>query len=164
MKHPIGVTQNGVEVYAYLTSSNVGKRLSRQPYLLTLAREILTEMTLRDPKIYIEYDMRRQIGYDFIVTTTDNDAVFYARLVKDDVYTRFVKTGAPIHTSYITVILQQDDDKNYELSDIWIGRITPPRPGSPDETADSKPYWANHAYILGDQPLQSQTLSKICPY
>lgn len=164
MKHLIGLTQNRVEVYAYLTSSKVGKRLSRQPHLLALAKEMFTEVSLRDLKIYMEYDMGRHIGYDFIINTTDNDAVFYACILKDTVYTRFVKSGEPIHTNYLTVTLEQDGDENYELSDIWIGRLIPPRPGSADETADSKPYWSDHAYILGDQPLQSQTLTKTCPY
>lgn len=164
MKHPVGLSQNGAEVYAYLTASRVGKRLSRQPYLLTLAKEMLAAVTLNGAEVCIEYDLQRQIGYDFIIGTTDKDAVFYACLVKDDVYTRFVKSGNPAPTSFITVMLQQDDDKHYELSDIWIGRLTPPRPGSADETAHSKPYWSNHALILGDQPLQSQTMTKISPY
>ncbi len=164
MKHPIGFTKNGVEVYAYLTRSTIEKRLSRQPYLLTIAKEMLAEVTLNGPKIYIEHDMRRQIGYDFIISTTEKDTVFYAQLMKDKVYTRFVKVGEPIHTSYITATLQQDDDNNYELSDIWIGRLMPPRPGSDDETAGSKPYWSNHAFILGDQALQTRSLTKICPY
>ena len=164
MKHPVGLDQNGAEVYVYLTSSKVSKRLSRQPQLLALAKEMLAVVKLHGKKVCMEYDMQRQIGYDFIVKTTDKDAVFYACLAKDDVYTRFVKNGDPIPTNYLTLILEQADDKGYELSDVWIGRFVPPRPDSVDKTAESKPYWSNHALILGDQPLQTQTLTRTCPY
>jgi len=164
MKHPVGLTQNGTEVYAELTSAKVGKRLARQPGLLTLAKEVLATVKLRDPKICMEYDLRRQIGYDFIIETAEKDAAFYARLVKDDVYTRFVKNGEPSPTSYVTLVLLRDSDKKYELCDLWIGRNIPPRPGSADETAESKSYWSNHAVILGDQHVQPQTLTKTSPY
>ena len=164
MRHSIGLTRNGTEVYAYLTGSKVEKRLSRQPQLLAHAKEVLEKATLRGPKIHMEYDMQRQIGYDFIIGTTDEDAVFYARLVKDDIYTRLVKNGNPTPTRYLTVILEQDDDKNYELSDIWIGRLIPPRPGSIDETTESIVFWSDHALILGDQSFQTQTLTKTRPY
>ena len=151
-------------MYTYLTGSKVGKRLARQPQLLTLAKELFATVLLSGSQISIEHDLQRQIGYDFVISTSDKSAVFYACLMKDEVYTRFVKNSEPTPSSYITVVLQQDDEKNYELTDIWIGRLTPPRPGSPDETAESKPYWQNHAIVLGDQPLQTQTLTKICPY
>ena len=158
------MSRNNIVVYVYLTGTAIGKRLSRQPHLLTLAKEMLAETTLVNATAVIEHDMRREIGYDFIVDTTSTDAVFYARLVKDEVYTRFVKTKDPKRTSYLTVTLRQDGDNNYELSDIWIGRITPPRPGSSAETANSKPFWSSHACILVDQPFQIHTLTKICPY
>lgn len=164
MKYLVGRSQNGLEVYAYLTNSKVGKRLSRQPQLMALAEEMLAAVTLSGPEISMEHDMQRRIGYDFIVNTTEQDATFYACLMKDDVYTRFVKNGEPTPTNYLTVILQQDDDKNYELSDIWIGRLIPGRPGSNDETTDSISYWSNHAFILGDQQLQTRTLTKTRPY
>lgn len=164
MKHYVGQTQNGLQVYAYLTGSKVSARLSRQPRLLTLAREMLAAVTLREPEICMEYNMQRQIGYDFTISTTDEDVVFYARLLKDDIYTRFVKNGEPLPTNYLTLTLLQDSDENYELSDLWIGHFMPPRPGSTDEVADSKLYWSRHAFILADQPLQTQTITKICPY
>lgn len=78
MKHPVGLTKNGVEVYTYLTASKVGKRLARQPQLLTLAKELFAAVTLHGPAIWIEHDLQRQIGYDFVISTTDKDAVFYA--------------------------------------------------------------------------------------
>ncbi len=164
MKYSVGLTQNKVEVYVYLTGSKVEKRLARQPQLLSLAKEVLSEITLNKPEVCIEYDLKRQIGYDFIIKTTDQDSVFYACLVKDKTFTPFIKSGDPIPTSYLTLMLRQDVDMNYEMYDIWIGRHAPPLPGSTEATDDSKPFWLNHAFILGDQTLQTQTLTKICPY
>lgn len=164
MTHPVGVTRNGAQVYAYLTNSQLSKRVSRQPQLLTLAKEMLATMTLRAPTICVEYDMQRQIGYDFIIDTTDKDIIFYARILKDDVYTRFVKNGEPTPARHLSAKLLRDSNNNYELSDLWIGRLIPPRSGSADETAESKAFWSNHAFIFVDQPLQAQTITRTCPY
>jgi hypothetical protein len=99
-----------------------------------------------------------------VVETTDKDTVLYARLLRDSVYTRFVKSGKPAQTSYLTIVLELDDNNEYELVDTWIGRINPPRPGSAHETAQSKPYWANHAFVFDNQPIQTSTATKECPY
>lgn len=164
MKHFIGQARSGAQVYARLISSKAGKNIARQPQLLSLAKEMLTALTLRDNEISVEYDMKRSIGYSFIVETTDKDVIFYGRLLKDDVYTRFVKNGKPLLTRYLTITLTKESDNSYELSDIWIGRLMPPRPGSANETAESKTYWSNHALIMDGQPLQLQTVTKTCPY
>ncbi|HSX33496.1 MAG TPA: hypothetical protein VLF91_04120 [Candidatus Saccharimonadales bacterium] len=164
MKHHVGETRNGVQVYAQLIGSPAGQRIARQPQLLSLAKEMLATVSLYDYEISMEYDMERPIGYSYTIETADKDSVFYALLLKDDVYTRFVKNGKPLSTSYLTVTLSKTSDNNYELSDVWIGRLTPPRPGSKNETAESKPYWSNHALILDSQALQLQTVTKACPY
>lgn len=164
MKQLVGRTRNGMQVYAQLIGSKAGKHISRQPQLLSLAKEMLAAVTLRGQEISVEHDMKRPIGYDFTIETTDKDVIFYGRLLKDDVYTRFVKNGKPSPTSYLTVTLSKTDKDSYELTDIWVGRLTPPRPGSANETAESKPYWSNHAYVLDNQHFQVKTLTKTCPY
>jgi hypothetical protein len=164
LKHLIGQTRNGLQVYAQLIGSPAGQHISQQPQLLTLAKEMLGAVTLRDQQISLEHDMKRPIGYNFTIETTDSDTVFYGRLLKDDVYMRFVKNGKPLPTSYLAVTLTRQDDNTYELHDIWIGRLVPPRPGSPNETADSRAYWANHAFVLDTQRIQLQTVTKVCPY
>lgn len=108
--------------------------------------------------------MNRTIGYDMIVLTTDSDFVYYARVLKDTVYTRFVKNGKPITTSQISLSLVEDDEHDYELIDLRIGCHAPPFPGDTNETSDSKQFWSNHACILEDQSLQTSTVTKICPY
>ncbi|HSX34383.1 MAG TPA: hypothetical protein VLF62_01945 [Candidatus Saccharimonadales bacterium] len=166
MKHPIGQTRNGAQVYVNLIGSQAAKHIAQQPQLLTLAKEMLEQISVRGAEANVERDMQRLVGYNFIVTTTDADTILYGRFLKDEVYTRFVKNGKPLSTNYLTVTLRQSPDggKDYELTDIWIGRLHPPRPGSDNETAESKPYWANHAFVLDSQPLQLRTVTKTCPY
>ncbi|HZM64205.1 MAG TPA: hypothetical protein VFB59_03670 [Candidatus Saccharimonadales bacterium] len=164
MKHPIGQTRNGMSVYVDLISSPSAKRIAQHPQYLVLAKEMLAQIKVRGAEAVIEHDMGRLIGYDFVVTTTDKDTVFYGRLIKDTIYTRFTKNGKPLSTNHLTVKLRQVGTKNYELSDIWIGHSNPPRPGSDNETTESKVYWSNHAFVLDGQPIESQTITKICPY
>lgn len=164
MRHLVGRARNGVQVYTQLIGSTAGENIARQPQLLTLAKELFAQVTLQGTKVDLEYDMDRPVGYSFVVETTETDTIFYARLLKDDMFTRFVKNGKPQPTRYITVTLLQDSDNGYELSDIRLGRLMPPRPGSASETGESKPYWSNHALILDTQPLQLKTVTKICPY
>jgi hypothetical protein len=108
--------------------------------------------------------MKRPVGYSFVVATKDTDTILYGCFMKDDVYTRFVKNGTPVVTSFITIRLLQDSEDNYELSDIWIGRLNPPRPGSSHQTAESLPFWSSHAFVLDGRPLQLRTVTKTCPY
>lgn len=164
MKHRVGATLNGMRVHVDLISSPAARHIAQQPQLLTLAREVLEKTAAKGAEVSIECDMGRLIGYSFVVATTDADAILYARLLKDDVYTRFVKNGKPHSTHYLTITLVKTSDNDYELSDLWIGRLTPPRPGSSDETAESRPYWLRHAFVLDNQPLQLRTVTKACPY
>lgn len=164
MKHLIGHTHNGISVYVDLIGSQAAKHIAQQPQLLALAREMLRESAVNDSEISIEYDMGRSIGYSFVVSTSEKDTVLYAQLVRDTTYTRFVKNGKPVATQYLTAKLRRDNDEGYELYDIWIGNHRPPRPGCEDETNESKSYWANHAFVLDGQPLQSQSITKTCPY
>ena len=164
MKHTIGQTQNGVFVYVDLIGSQAAKHIAQQPYLLALAKEMVGKTKVQGTKASIEHDMGRPIGYNAVIQTTEKDIVLYGRRLREDIYTRFVKNGKPATTQYLSATLQRDSDNNYELCDLWIGQLNPPRPGSENETTDSKPYWANHAFLLDNQPVQLQTVTKICPY
>lgn len=164
MKHLIGQTRNGIAVYVDLIQSHAAKHIAQQPHLLNLLAEALQQTTVKSTNAQIEHDMGRPIGYNFVVKTTSSDGVFYAQLLRDDTYTRFVKNGKPLATQHLSMVLRQDKNDAYELHDAWIGRLSPPRPGTPDETAESKPYWADHAIILGNESLQLRTVTKVCPY
>jgi len=165
MMHFIGHTRNGAAVRVDLVHSNAAKNISRQPRLLTLASEALREITAKKSGQIIEHNMGRTIGYDFVVDATSALTIFYAKPIKDTVYTRFIKHAKPSSSSCLTIHLTRDGKSNdYLLNDVWIGQSTPPRPGDTDETNASKDYWANHALVFDNQPIQSQSITKDCPY
>lgn len=164
MKHPIGNSRNGVAVYVNLINSGAATHISQQPHLVGFVAEVLQKTTLQGAEISLEHDMKRTVGYDFVVTTTEKDTIVYAQTVRDTVYTRFVKNGKPVPAQHVVLMLRLDDDGEYELLDTWIGRINPPRPGSDGETTESKAYWADHAFVLDSQPIQLRTVTRVCPY
>jgi hypothetical protein len=165
VNHPIAQTRNGIEVYVDLIHSEAAKHIAKQPHLLGFVEEMLRKTSCRGPKVVIEHDMGRVIGYNFVVSTSETDNIFYALNLHDDIYARFVKNGKPTTTQYLTAVLHRSEDgKSYELQDAWIGRLSPPRPGSVNESPDSRPYWANHAFVFDSQSLQLRTVTKVCPY
>lgn len=165
MDHYVGNASNNIPVYVNLIKSNAAKHIAQQPSLLTLATEALQHLTLKGVSVNLEKDMGRTIGYDFVVETTATDTVFYAQLQRDSTYTRFVKNGEPLPSRHLTMTLDYDRINTcYYLSNIWIGHLRPPRPGSTQETAKGNIFWGNHAFIFENQPLQSRTLTKTCPY
>lgn len=167
MSHLIGKTRNDIAVYVDLIGSDAAKHIAQRPHLMKLAAEVLKTMSPRGATASIEYDMGRPIGYDFVVATPADagDAVFYAQIAKDTTYTRFIKNQKPKATQSLSVMLERNpENASYNLLDVWIGHLSPPRPGSDEENTDSKPYWAEHACIFDNQPLQLRTLTKDCPY
>jgi hypothetical protein len=164
MKHPIGQTYNGIPVYVDLITSKAAANIAEQPHLLRLIQEVLAAVDARQESINIDHDMGRVVGYTHVVKIEGTDNIVYAKLIRDNIYTRFVKNGKPASTSHVTAVLQRDEAGEYELLDAWIGKAHPPRPGSPEETGKSKTYWEQHAYVLDRQPVQAKTITKICPY
>ncbi len=167
MKHPIVQSRNGAQVYVDLIQSQAAKHISQHPHLLGLLAEALQQITLRGADAILEHDMGHVIGYSFVIKTAgsnNDDGVFYAQLLRDNTYTRFVKKGKPVATRYLSMVLRRDEDGAYELTDVHIGRQSPPRPGTADETAESKSYWDTHAAILGSETLQLRSITKVRPY
>jgi hypothetical protein len=165
MSHFIGQTNNNEPVFVDLINSSAAKRIAQQPYLLTLATEALQNAMLSGVKITVEQDMGRTIGYDYVVETSVDDTVFYAQLVRDSTYTRFIKNGEPLATRHLTMtLIYNEADSCYNLTDLWVGHRRPPRPGSTQENARGNLYWGKHAFVFENQPLQSRTLTKTCPY
>jgi len=165
MEHLVGYTHNDIPVFVDLIKSDAARHVAQQPYLLTLATEALQQATLAGAEVNLAHNMGRTIGYDYVIETTDTDAVFYAQLVREDIYTRFVKSGDPLPARHLTMALNyRQADNCYDLTDVWVGRVRPPRPGSIQETTKGNVYWGKHAFIFENQPLQSRTLTKTCPY
>jgi len=165
MEHLIGHTRNNIPIFVDLIGSDAAKHIAQQPYILTLATEALQHAMLDGADINLEQDMGRTIGYDYVVETTDANTVFYAQLAREDIYTRFVKNGEPRATRHLSIALSFNQSDNlYNLSDVWVGRLRPPRPGSTKESAKGNSYWRKHAFVFENQPLQLRTLTKTCPY
>ncbi len=162
--HPVTITANQKTVYVNLTHSLAGARISRQPHLLTLLKEILAELEPTQSELYIEHDMGRVIGNSEIVATTDKDSIVYARRPKSATYIRFVKNRQFLPTNYLTIVLHQMESGDYELVDTWPGRKAPPFPDEEKAKPDSQSFWADHAIVLDGQPIQAGTLTKDCPY
>ncbi len=164
MKHPITSTASGVTVYVDLIRSPAASHISQQPYLLSLIKEVIRQKRLEGDTLSIDHDMGRLVGNASVVETSEKDVVIYAQRVREQTFSRFVKNGSPKQSPYLTVILRRDEDGDYELHDTWIGRLNPPRPGTENETSDSRPYWETHAYVYNHDAIQSRTVTKVCPY
>lgn len=162
--HPVALSANGKQVYAHLMQAPLAASVSTNPHLLHLAEEVILSTSLAGPHVHIEHDMGHSIGRSEVVTTTDVDTVFYARQSKTGGFTRFVKNRQSAPTQYITIKLVRDEDDEYELVSIWVGKDFPEAPDHADATSESTEYWSNHAITYNGQPIISSTLTKVCPY
>lgn len=163
-KYLLAESNSGHEIYINLISSSAGQYLSRRPYVINLIKEVLIPMKLRGSRIAIERDMGRVIGNTDIIETSDKDTIYYAQPNKMKVYSRFAKNRYPQPSHVLTIIVEQDNDGNYEVRDTWIGPSSPPFPGDVNETDKSKDYWQTHALVQDAQTIQSKTITKDCPY
>ena len=163
-KHVIATSANDKEIYTYLIQTAVARQISRQPHLVTLIKEVVKSLNLTTPHLMLEQDMGRTVGYSEQLETRENDAIFYAKQSKSEVYTRFVKNRKTNPTSFLCIVLNRDEDGDYELTSVWVGKMFPPIPGTEHATDQSKAYWADHAVVYNGQPILSSTQTKDCPY
>lgn len=164
MRHAAGYSKNGLVVYVDLINSQAAPHIAAHPHLLGLAKEALSRVKAKGERVKFEYNVGRTIGYENVVETQPGEKVLYARLLNDDLYSRFTRKGTPKHTTYVSVTVQRESEETYVLADAWIGRLKPPRPGSTNETPASRDYWSNHAFLLDTQPMEKHTRTEICPY
>jgi hypothetical protein len=163
-RHFIGTTNNGKEIYANLLQRPLSAQISRNPHLLALVKEAAGSLSPAQATLIVEKDMGRTIGYSEHLVTQENDYIFYARQLKSEAFTRFVKNRKSVATSILTFRLEEDADGNYEITDVWIGKNYPPSPDESDDEALSKEYWSTHAVVFNGQPIMASTVSKECPY
>lgn len=164
MRHVAGYTKNELVVYVDLINSQAAPHIAAQPHLLGLAKEALGQVKARGERLKLEHDTGRPIGFENVVEVPADEKVLYARLMNDDLYSRFTRKGEPKRTSYISFTLRREGAGSYVLADAWIGRLKPPRPGSPNETPASREYWSNHAFLLDTQLMQKHSRTEVCPY
>lgn len=163
-RHFIIELPNHREVYVNLISSPAGHYLSRQPYVINLIKEVLGTMRLKDTSVSIEHDMGRVIGNTDIIETSEKDAIIYAQPHKQSTYARYAKNRTLSPSRILTIIMEQDEDGNYELFNTWIGPFSPPFPGDEKATKTSKSYWESHALVMDQQVIQTKTITKVSPY
>lgn len=165
MTHSIYTTPGDTEVTIDLIKSEAAYNIARHPQLLGLIKEALVGKKLVGPEVYFEHNFGRTVGYDLIIETSDDAGVFYAQVLRESTYTRFIKGVKPPSTNYIAVGLKRSaEGHTYELQNVRLGRLSPPRPGAHNEASASRQYWANHAIVYDGQALQVRTVTKGCPY
>lgn len=163
-RHTIAQSDIGYEIYINLIASPAGRYLSRRPYLINLIKEVLLPLELTEARIIIERDMGRNIGTTDIVATSDKDIIYYAQPMKTATFSRFAKNRYPQPSQIFTIIVERDDNGDYEIQDAWIGPSSPAFPGDAHESTDSKLYWQTHALVQDAQAIQSRSITKDCPY
>jgi hypothetical protein len=163
-KHSIGTSANQKQVYAYLTAQPLAGMVSRNPHLLTLVKEALSSHRLAGETACLEHDMGRPIGYSELAKVQDKDVIFYAKLLKTDDFTKFVKHHRANHTSILTIKLKRDQAGDYEVVCVRLGNDYPAMPGDPEATAASGPFWEKHAVIFNGQAIIASTITKDRPY
>jgi hypothetical protein len=160
----IGTSANNHQVYTNIINSAAGRCFSRQPHLVSLAKDIVEALELAAPTVYVTHDMGRMIGNTNIVVTEDKDIVFYATRLKQNSMQRYVKNRSMEPSSELSIVLCKDSDGNYELTDAWIGPACPSFPGAADENEYSKTYWQTHALTAGSESISLQSVTSVCPY
>ena len=154
----------GYKVYVNLISSSAGRYASRHPQVINLMKEALVTVKLSGAEVSVEKDMGRVIGNSDIVETTDKDTIYYAQPIKQTVFSRIARNRLPSPSRKLTVHLKRDKAGNYEIINAWVGPSSPPFPGDKDEKSNSKAYWQTHALVQDAQKVQSQSITKTCPY
>jgi hypothetical protein len=163
-EHHIATSANGKNVYINLIQPPISVVVGRNPHLLTLIKEVVSHSKFTGSDVELEYDMKRTVGYTDFIETKEEDAVFYARQLKADAYTRFVKNRKTNATSIVSIRLKQVDPISYNIKNVWLGGIPVPLPGEQNATSQSQDYWLKHAVVYNGQPLMASSITKDCPY
>lgn len=161
----IGTSQNGLTVWYEPTNSHATTHIADTPQLKELVKEILQDTELHGDLVEFEKEMGRVVGETDFVINQPGDEIVYAKRLNRDVYTPFNKTQSPQPYSGVSVSFARELDGSYRLQSTWIGPLdSPPFPGDPSETAESKPFWMKHALAWGTQAVQEGTVTNICPW
>lgn len=165
MQEFLAKSQNGITVMVDLVGSHAATHLADTPQLKDLVKEVIGQTDIRGETMGFDVDMGRIVGMSDGVETDETDEMVWAKRKNRDVYTPFTKSRAPVPCSQVAISLKRQADGTYELMSAWIGQFeSPPFPGSPDETPESKPYWMRHALVWGTQEVQPGTETSTCPW
>lgn len=137
-------------------NSHTATHFNDAPKLRSLAEELLGNMTLEDDLIAKDFDMGRIIGECDVVEINESDEIVYAmrKSREDQGHVPFTKSRLSQPSQMMSIYLLRKDNEAYELSSIWVGEFeSPPFPQMNNATADSVPYWTQHAFVWGNQEI-----------
>ncbi|MDP3645649.1 MAG: hypothetical protein Q8R25_01030 [bacterium] len=163
-KEFIGKSKNGVVVYIERTRSHAASHFAETPQLESLVKEIIAGCEVVGESLRIEKNFGRVVGVTDLVEIHPGDTVIYAKRIDRDTYSPFVKNRSPQPTSYVTIKLQMEDDKKYNLHTAYMGRLTPPIPGAKNETLESIRFWNTHALVRSTQVVVPGSETEWCPW
>ena len=162
--HQVGVSANGMNIFIELMRPPTSEVIAHNPHILNLIKEVASTATFSGESIMREYDMQRTVGYLDYAPTKAEDTVFYAKQVRSDVYTRFVKNRKTDATSKIAIYAERIDEDSYLITSVWIGTLPVPFPGEANASAISNEFWSSHAIVYNGQPLIASSITKEWPY
>lgn len=158
---------NGKRVVFDPVNSHTATHFKDAPKLRELAEELLSNMSLEGDLIANDVDMGKIVGKSDVVRVDDTDEIVYAirKSREDQGYVPFTKSRSPQPSSLISTYLVKQDAETYELSSVWIGEYESPMfPQMDNATAESIPYWSNHAFAWGSQEIIPNTELSKCPW
>ena len=157
-------TANDKAVYYDDETSHAATHLTDTPQLYKLVQDFLSTQNPVEASIFMDHDAGQIVGNTDLVAVTDTDDIVYAKRLNRDNFTKFVRGLRPVATSYFTIVLYRDGSGDYELASAWIGTTCPTFPDDPKATPESKPFWDKHALVFGNQAIQEDTLTDVCPW
>lgn len=166
----LALTKNNKKVFYDPIHSHAATHLEDTPQLKSLVIEALPDIILDDGYREfeeLEVDMGRVIGNTDGVDIDPGDKLVWAKRKNRDNYTVFNKSKSPRPSTFITMSFSRPANNSYILETAYISDgqgYSPPFPGDPNETPDSKEYWSKHALAWGTQEIQEGTLIEKCPW
>lgn len=158
-------TRNNKRIVYDPFHSHTATHFNDAPDLKDLVVQILSHRDIDGEYLGFDVDMGKPVGNMDVVDVNTDDEIIYAKRKNRDEYVPFVKNRLPQQCSYVSIALKQLDDDSYELQSAWIGEFeSPPFPEEKSATAESVPFWNQHAFVWGSQGIQEDTITNRCPW
>ncbi|MHB9858485.1 hypothetical protein [Streptomyces sp. YIM S03343] len=159
----LATSADGVRVHYAPVGSHAATHFADTPQLAALTREALARLTVSDGPTVVSVMFDRVVGEQDLVPTDATDDIVYARRLNRDTYSRFTRSRRPVPSHTVSLVLGTSGGVVL-LASSWIGPASPPFPGDPYETPDSRPYWYRHALAWGRQEVDVGSITQECPW
>lgn len=112
----------------------------------------------------IQIDFDQEIGFCNVVSTTEQDTIFYIKRLGRKGLSRFVLGRESEPCQSIVLVLKKAEEGNFFLLiTAYIGRISQPEPWDKDSQI-SREYWNSHAFVMDTEPVDWGTATQQCPW